>query len=99
MTEVKQEYKILHNSYSSVAQEIEAFAKKRGYTLDDHSDSENIGGQMFDKVGSGPKKPREGMTNKFHFDLYKNNKEVNKKLHAQVYGLSRGQYELNMYIN
>jgi len=98
IVEAKSDYQIYHNSYSAVADEIIKYVKKMGYTLDDESDKENIGSQMFDVLGSGPKKPSDGKTNKLHFDLYKNNKEQKKKLHAQVYGTG-GKFELNMYIN
>ena len=74
--------------------------KKEGFTLDDETDSENIGDQMATVVGMGKPKPKEGDTNKFHFDLYKNNKLQRKKLHVQIFnrGTSSNEYELNMYI-
>jgi len=96
--ESKSPYQIYHSSYSGAVVEIEAFAKKKGYTLDDQSDKENIGDQMATKVGMGPKKPTKGRTNKFTFTLYKNNKVQKKALHAQVYG-DEGRFELNMYIS
>ena len=96
--EGKSDYTIYHKSYSAAVDEIKKFAKKNGYTLDDESDSENVGSQMFNVVGSGPKKPKEGKTNKFSFELYKNNKLQKKMLHAQIYG-TKNQFELNMYIN
>ena len=98
--EAKSDYEIYHNSYSAAVSEIEKFTEKNGYTLDDHSDKEMIGDQMATKVGMGPKKPKEGDTNKFHFELYKNNKKIRKMLHAQVYnrGTNGNEYELNMYI-
>jgi len=100
LKEAKSDYVIYHNSYSSAVQEIEDYAKKNGYTLDDETDTENIGDQMATKIGLGPKKPREGETNKFHLELYKNNKLIKKMLHAQVYnrGTNGNEYELNCYI-
>ena len=97
LSERKYEYQIYHNSYTSAVDEIKNFAKAHRYTLDDESDSENVGSQMFDLVGLGPKKPSDGKTNKFSFDLYKNNKLQKKKLHAQISGVG-SKYELNMYI-
>lgn len=92
------DYVVYHNSYSAATTEISNYAKKKGYTLDDESDSENIGSQMFDLVGTGPSKPKEGKTNKFSFELYKGTKLQKVYLHAQVYGRENG-YELNLYIN
>jgi len=96
--ESKKDYVIYHNSYSAATDEITKFVEKNGYTLDDETDSEDIGSQMFELVGRGPKKPTNGKTNKFHFKLYKNNKLQKKALHAQVYG-DEGRFELNMYIS
>ena len=66
------------------------FAEKNGYEID--SD------EMFNVVGTGPKRPAVGKTNKYHLTLMKNGKEDRKKLHFQVYGM-KTQYELNMYIS
>lgn len=101
LEEGKNDYEVYHNSYTSSVQEIESFAEKNGYTLDDQTDPENIGDQMSTKVGLGSTKPNDGDTNKFHFDLYKNNKKNRKLLHAQIYnrGTSSNEFELNMYIN
>ena len=90
-------YQIWHNSYTSAVSEIEKFITSKGLTLDDQTDSENIGNQMYDVVGRGPKKPSDGQTNSLHFVLYKNNKAQKKHLHAQVYGAGE-RFELNMYI-
>jgi hypothetical protein len=100
MNEGRYDYEVYHNSYSAAISEVERFAEDNGYTLDDQTDSENIGDQMATKVGLGPKKPRDGETNKFHFELYKNNRQIRKMLHVQIYnrGTSGNEYELNMYI-
>lgn len=98
LSEGKKDYVIYHNRYSDAVEEITKFAEKNGYTLDDESDPENKGSQMFDEVGRGPKRPKDGVTNKFHFKLYKNNKLNKKQLHAQIYG-SGDKFELNMYIS
>ena len=101
--EAKSDYVVYHKTYTSAVQEIERFAKANGYTLDDETDKEDIGSQMFDLVGSGPPKPKDGKTNKFSFKIYKNNKLAKKGLHAQIYGMGKvhgsTSYELNMYIS
>lgn len=91
-------YTIYHNTYSSASTEIEKYAKKQGYTLDDESDPENIGSQMFDVIGTGPKRPKDGEVNKFHFELYKGTKLQKVYLHAQITGVG-DRFELNLYIN
>lgn len=93
------DYEIRHKTYSDAISEIEKFCKNNGYTLDDESDPENIRRQLADLVGSGPRRPPEGKTNKFSFELYKNNKKVKKMLHAQIYNTgTTTPFELNMYI-
>jgi hypothetical protein len=98
--EGKSDYIIYHNSYSAAIQEVEEFVKKNGFTLDDQTDPEYVGDQMATKVGFGPKKPKAGDTNTFHFDLYKDNKLIKKMLHVQIYnrGTTSNEFELNMYI-
>lgn len=98
LKEGKKDYVIYHKSYSAATDEIKAFAKKNGYTLDDETEPEDIGSQMFDVVGRGSRKPTGGKTNRLDFKIYKNNKEQRKMLHAQVYG-DEGRFELNMYIS
>ena len=90
LKEGKKDYEIYHKTFTSAVQEVEKFAEKNGYEID--SD------EMFNKVGTGPKKPSVGKTNEYHLTLMKNGKEDRKKLHFQVYGL-KSQYELNMYIS
>ena len=90
LEEGKKDYEIYHNTFSSAIDEVKKFAKKNGYELDDDD--------LFHTVGTGPKKPSTGKTNKYHLTLMKNGKENKKKLHFQVYGM-KTQYELNMYIS
>ena len=71
MNEKKSDYVIYHKSYTNAVTEIENFVKKNGFTLDDETDKEDIGTQMFNLVGSGHSKPTNGKTNRFNFDLYK----------------------------
>lgn len=65
--------------------------EKKGYTLDDD--------EQFQKIGTGPKKPSEGKTNRYTLTLYKNGKEQRKALHIQIYGMGERGYELNYYIS
>ena len=90
LKEGKKDYEIHHKTFTSAVEEVEKFAEKNGYEID--SD------EMFNKVGSGPKKPSVGKTNEYHLTLMKNGKEDKKKLHFQVYGM-KTQYELTMYIS
>ena len=95
------DYIVYHNSYSAATSEIENFANKRGYVLDDATDSENIGTQMFDIVGTGPSKPKPGKTNKFDFELYKGSTKQDEYLHASIYNRETmgNEFELTMYIS
>ncbi len=90
LEEGKKDYEIYHKTFTSAIDEVKKFAKKNGYELDDDD--------LFHKVGTGPKKPSTGKTNKYHLKLIKGGKEDRKKLHFQVYGM-KTQYELNMYIS
>ena len=90
LEEGKKDYEIYHNTFTSAIDEVKKFAKKNGYELDDDD--------LFHKVGTGPKKPSTGKTNKYHLKLIKGGKENKKQLHFQVYGM-KTQYELNMYIS
>ena len=89
--ESKDDYPVYHKSYTSAVQAIHDFAAQRGYELNDD--------EMFDMIGSGPRKPQEGDTNRFNIPLYIDGKEQKKALHAQVYGRGQEGYELNMYIS
>ncbi len=84
-------YSIYHQSYTSSIQEVERFIESNKFDVDKT--------QMFDEIGMGPAKPSEGVTNRFHIDLYKNGVISRKKAHFQVYGIGNGRYELNIYIS
>ena len=90
LKEGKKDYEIYHKTFTSAIEEVEKFAHKNGYEID--SD------EMFNVVGTGPKRPGVGKTNKYHLKLIKNGKEDKKQLHFQVYGMEKS-YELNMYIS
>jgi len=91
------EYKIFHSTYSGAVASIVEAVERTGYTLDDQSSLENLGGQIWDKIAVGPSKPQEGQTNKFDLQLYKKNRIVDEALHVQIYNTGK-KYELNMYI-
>lgn len=79
-----------HNTYSSAVDEALEFAKKRGYEVDKE--------EVAHRIGLGPKKPKEGKTNRFSLSLKKNGKEQKVELHFQIYGMKE-KYELNAYIS
>jgi hypothetical protein len=101
--EAKSPYVIYHDSYTSAIQEVEKYVFKKKMFLDNE--------EMFDKIGSGPRKPGAGKTNRFSLALYKNEKALEDKkalrkaVHFQIYGrgntndLGAQGYELNMYIS
>jgi len=55
--------------------------------------------EWFQKVNMGPKKPSKGKTNSYSIGGYnaKTGKPERKRLHAQVYGMDSGKFELNYY--
>jgi len=93
-------YQIYHDTYSGAVASIVSAVEDEGYTLDDQTDLENIGSQVWEVISVGPSKPKPGDTNRFNLKLYKNNKEVKEGLHVQIFnrGTERNSYELNMYI-
>jgi hypothetical protein len=84
------EYVVRHNSYSSAVSEIEKFAEKRSVEIKED--------EIWDNISIGPKKPKEGDTNKFSLAITKDGKDQKKHLQVQITGLDNGKYELNMYI-
>jgi hypothetical protein len=84
-------YDMYHKDFSTAVQYARKEVEKQGYEIDDE--------EWFRKVGSGPKKPSVGKTNKYSIDLMKNDKDVKQKLNMQVYGMDNGKYELNMYVS
>lgn len=79
-------YKIYHKTLSEVFDEIEKFVIKRGYEPIEFSlsDAQHVSYETYAK---------------YQKDLFKNGKEQRVKLHAQVYRMPSGNYELNMYIS
>ena len=81
---------IYHKTYTSAINAGLEYAEKKGYTYDQE--------KVASEIGMGPKKPKEGDTNRFTISLKKDDKEQKKALHIQVYGMKE-KYELNCYIN
>ena len=84
------EYPIYHKSYTNSIQAAEAYALKKGYTIDDE--------EMAQKVGINSKRPSVGKTTRVSLELMRSGKPQKKMLHIQVYGMKNG-YELNCYIS
>jgi cation transport regulator ChaB len=58
---------VYHKSYTSAINSALDYAEKRGYEYDKE--------ETATKIGSGPKKPADGKTNRFTISLYKDGKE------------------------
>lgn len=84
------DYRVYHNSYTSAVEDAIKFAERKGYVVDEDD--------IWSKISTGPKKPKDGKTNKFSVTLIKNGKIQKKALQIQITGLDR-KYELNVYIN
>lgn len=85
----KKDYRVYHNSYTSAIDTALEYAENQGYTYDKE--------ETFSEIGTGPRKPQDGITNRFTITLFKNGKEQKKALQIQVYGMG-SRYELNAYI-
>jgi hypothetical protein len=83
-------YEVYHDTYTSAINAALEYAEKFGYQYNKD--------ETFTKIGTGPRKPTEGETNRFSITLFKDGKEQRKMLHIQVYGMNK-KYELNCYIN
>jgi len=83
------EAQIYHDSFSQAAQEADAFAKARGYEVDETD--------WFNQVATGKGRPDEGQTHSFSIGLTKDGVPQKKNLNFQVYGM-KNKYELNVYI-
>lgn len=83
-------YEIYHDTFSQAVQEAEAYALSCGYTVNEND--------WFNQINTGSGKPAEGETKRFSIELMKGDKETNKKLNIQVYGMKQ-LYELNCYVS
>lgn len=86
----KTDQEVYHKTYTSAINSALDYAENRGYEYDKEEVSQEI--------GLGPKKPKDGDTNKFSISLTKDGKKQKKYLNIQVYGMG-DKYELNCYIN
>ena len=89
----KGNYQLYHDTMSGALQHALQVA------LDKHKwevDAED----WFQKVNMGPKKPSKGKTNSYSLGGYDypSGKPTRKRLHAQVYAMDSGKFELNMYV-
>lgn len=89
LNEGKEPYPVYHNTFSAAVQTAQQYAESKGYTIDEN--------EWFNSVATGPKRPKEGQTNRYSISLYKDGKLQRKNLHFQVYGMGE-RYELNTYI-
>ena len=83
-------YEILHDSYTSAMAEAYAYAEANGYLVDEED--------IFQEVTTGKGRPGIGKTIKHSLLLLKGDKVQRKALQVQVYGMESGAYELNAYI-
>jgi hypothetical protein len=90
INESRKNDKVYHKTYTSAINTALEYAEKKGYTYDRD--------EVAREIGMGPRKPKDGDTNRFTISLKKDDKEQKKSLHIQVYGMKE-TYELNCYIN
>lgn len=90
LNESKHDFVVYHNSYRSAVSSALDYIEKNGYVADEDD--------VWNKISMGPKKPKDGDTNKFSIELRKEGREVKKMAHIQIYGMGN-KYELNIYIN
>ena len=93
LKEAKSDYEIYHDTYGSAIDEVENYADKNGYTVEENEFSNNYMDAFT--------KPKKGKTYRTTLTLYKKDKKQKKALHSQIYnrGTDRNTFELNMYIN
>lgn len=90
INEAKNDYEIYHKTYTDAIKEAENFCNKQGFYWNKD--------ESFAKIGSGPRKPSEGKTNRFALELFtKEGSKAGKAVHIQVYGME-DRYELNTYL-
>ena len=88
INESKSMYKVYHRSKGELEDEIENYAEKRGYEVD-----------LDDMFTLGTTNLYNEENIRKSLELTKNGKPQKKMIHVQIYRLSSGNYELNMYIN
>jgi len=90
LNEDKHDFAVYHNSYQSAVSSALDYIEKTGYTA--------VEDDVWKEISMGPKKPKDGVTNKMSIGLLKSGKLVKKMAHIQIYGMGK-KYELNVYIN
>lgn len=88
--ESKYDYEVYHDTYSSAIDEVESYAKQRGYEIDQNE---------YENTYTLLSKPDKGYTKSDTLTIYKDDKEQRKALQVQIYRMDDGKFELNMYIN
>jgi len=90
LNEAKADFQVYHNTYSSAVDAALEYARSRGYEV--------VEDDVWNEISVGPKKPKDGVTNKASIGLTKDGKPQKKMLQVQIYGMGN-KYELNAYIN
>ena len=80
------DYKIYHDTYSSVIMEAEKYAEMNGYEVGSEGVDTFTGGVSY------------GHTKRLYWDMLRDGKDANQ-LNIQIYRLDSGKYELNMYFS
>ena len=93
ITEGKSDYEVYHGTYGSAIDEIEKYANKKNYVIDEDDFSNAFTDAFF--------KPKKGKSYRSDLTLYKNDKKQKKALHTQIYNrdTDSNPFELNIYIN
>lgn len=89
LMEGKNNYEIYHDTMTAAFVEVRKNLANHGYEISDND--------FWEHVNTGPRKPAEGNTNKYHIPLMKGSESTNKTVKVQIYGMAN-KYELNMYI-
>lgn len=89
--EKNSEPSVYHKTYGSAINAVEAYAKFKGYELDQNEYSNAYIDGFF--------KPSNGQTKRDSLNLFKNGKPQKKMLHVQIYRMSPDTFEFNAYIN
>lgn len=84
------DYKIYHDSFTGVVDEVINNLDKKGLYLSEEDLSQ--------RITLGPGKPKDGRTDRYSIPLFDSNgKPAGKAAHFQVYDMGNGKYELNLY--
>lgn len=81
------------DTFSAAVQYAREYTENRGYVIDEDD--------WFNRINTGPGKPKEGQTFRTSLGLIKDDKPQKKMLHIQVYNMGlqyHKNYELNFYV-